>query len=88
MLDWQNVINVSEHSIRFNSIQFISFHSVLKDDKKLDVTLNLFKKLNTGGSFDELTLSKELDELEKRMSSEGKPAFLQEKLSPSKFPLF
>lgn len=55
---------------------------MIGDDKKLQVTLNVFKNLNTGGSFDEQQLLEELKNLETRMQKGAKNPFLN--LQPMK----
>lgn len=58
---------------------------MLGDDKKLQVTLNVFKNLNNGGSFDEQKLNEELKELEERMHKKVNYPFLQELKVKSKY---
>lgn len=57
---------------------------MLNDDKKLQVTLNVFKNLNNGGSFDEQKLMEELKDLETRMKNGVKSSFLEEQVRKSK----
>lgn len=51
--------------------------AVLEDDKKLQVTLNVYRNLNTGGSYDEQKLMNELKDLESRLA-EGKKVNLDQ----------
>lgn len=51
---------------------------MLGDEKKLEVTLNVFKNLNGNDTFEEQKLMNELKELETRMMT-GKSKFLEQK---------
>lgn len=53
------------------------------DEKKLEVTLNVFKNLNGGDTFEEKKLMEELKELEARVVK-GKDKFLDQKPFKSK----
>lgn len=57
---------------------------MLGDSKKLQVTLNVFKNLNNGGSFEEQKLLDDLQELEVRMEKAVKNQFLEEQIMKSK----
>lgn len=66
-------------------LSLIYFLVVLGDEKKLQVTLNVFKNLNGGDTFEEQKLMNDLKELETRMSSKEKDKFLDQKPVKSNF---
>lgn len=58
---------------------------MLQDEKKLQVTLNLFKKLSNDATLDQTSLIDDLNDLKNRMESVRKPDFLQAKVFKSSY---
>lgn len=76
MSHFQSLILFLMELLHFLTLIFII--SVLGDEKKLEVTLNVFKNLNGGDAFEEQKLMSDLKELEARMVK-GKDKFLEQK---------